>query len=135
MSKYLNPFYLAIISGLVALLLLIAALSEASSLQALAKEQQALKARIDSITALKSDYADAKGKQRDFLRLVNHTKVKAFVSNKDVKSNQASLSLSALDPTAAKWLIEQLVNDGYRIRKLHVDYSDKGIDIKTEVLF
>lgn len=134
--KALNPFYILGASALLLLFFLIGSWSARSELHTLNARNAELKKEIGTIMALKREYGDPKKRRRDFQRLLQNSLVKSAVASQSVTTAKGTLRLEGLGDAGAKWFIQKLFNDKFRIKKLEIERTKEAtLVIETEVLF
>ena len=134
--KAVNPFYILAASAAMLLFFMLSTLTTRSSLHTLHTENSVLKSQIGTIMALKREYGDPKKKKRDFQRLLQNRTVKTAVASQTLTNAKGSVTLEGLGEAGAKWFVQKLFNDKFRIKKLEIVRSKEALlTIKTEVLF
>lgn len=134
--KRINPLYLLGASLFLMLLFLGSTFFTKSELAATYRDNMALKKEIDAILELKKEYGDPKKKKRDLQRIADNSLIKPFVKTNTMTAAKGTLHLEAADAKAAKWFLQKLLNENFRIQELDIKKNgDAGLDIKTEILF
>lgn len=118
------------------LFFMLSTLSTKSSLHILHAENGVLKSRIGTIMALKREYGDPTKKKRDFQRLLQNRTVKASVASQTLTNAKGGVTLEGVGEAGAKWFVQKLFNDKFRIKKLEITRGKEALlTITAEVLF
>lgn len=134
--KAVNPFYILGASSLLLLFFLIGGWSAKAELRTLHGQNAELKKEIGTITALKREFSDPKKRKRDLQRILQNKLVKTSVTSQTLTNAKADIVLEGLGEAGAKWFIQKLFNDKFRLKKLEIERTkDATLTIKTEVLF
>ena len=134
--KALNPLYILGASTLLLLFFLIGSWSAKGELYSVAAQNAELKKEIGTIMALKREFGDPQKRKRDFQRLLQNSLVKSSIASQTLTNAKADLVLEGLGEAGAKWFLQKLFNDKFRIKKLEITRTKEAtLTIKTEVLF
>lgn len=134
--KALNPLYILAGSALLLLFFLIGSWSAKAELHRIAAQNAELKKEIGTIMALKREFGDPQKRKRDFQRILQNSLVKSSIASQTLTNAKADLVLEGLGEAEAKWFLQKLFNDKFRIKKLDVTRTKEAtLTIKTEVLF
>jgi hypothetical protein len=134
--KAINPFYILGASALLLLFFMIGSWSTKAELHALHTQNAELKKEISTIMALKREFSDPKKRKRDLQRLLQNRLIKSSVTSQTLTNAKAEIVLDGLGEAGAKWFIQKLFNDKFRIKKLDIKRTKEAtLTIKTEVLF
>ncbi len=134
--KAVNPFYVLGGTFLLLLFFMIGSQGAKSELHSLHAQNADLKKEIGTIMALKREYGDPKKRKRDLQRLLQNRQVKSAVSSQTLTNAKAEITLEGLGESGAKWFIQKLFNDQFRIQKLDIKRTETAtLTIKAEVLF
>ena len=134
--KALNPLYILAASILLLLYFLISGWSAKAQLHDLASQNAELKKEIGTIMALKREFGDPQKRKRDFQRLLQNNLIKTAVSSQSLTNTKAEVVVEGLGEAEAKWFLQKLFNDKFRITKLDITRTKEAtLTVKTEVLF